>query len=209
MFLLVSGGSGAGKSTALGALREWWPNVIVHEDDERPPAPDAVGRRHILEEFVQQAIEDAAHGSVTLFGGQAPLGELLACPSAPRLGPIAACLFDCDDVERYRRVRRRQPDEHGWFGQDHINWAAFHRMHAADPTWARQVLTGTGPEQMQWDRWVKWPRDDPRWSVQVIDTTATTPDQMTEELAAWAQDLLDAPDRAPLRGQWWTANAEP
>ncbi|MCH9684584.1 MAG: hypothetical protein K0V04_24320 [Deltaproteobacteria bacterium] len=201
MFLLVSGGSGAGKSTCLAALHGRWPSVVVHEDDERPPPPDGAGRRVLLETFVAEAVTDARAGRVTLFGAQSTLGELLSCPSAPSVGPIAACLLDCHDVERGRRVRARQPDDHGWFGQDHLNWAAFHRMHAADPTWEPGVVIDDH-EDGRWTGWTRWPRDDPRWHVHVIDTTTATPDQMTEQLATWVQALLDDPRRAPLRDDW-------
>ncbi|MEZ4427158.1 MAG: hypothetical protein R3A51_05605 [Nannocystaceae bacterium] len=133
---------------------------------------------------------------------QAPLGELLAAPSAIEHAAIAACLLDCHDVERLRRVRARQPDDHARFNQHHLNWAAFHRVHAVDSRWQQDVITGQDPS-LRCDRWSAWGSGDPRWRVRVIDTTGAGQDEVVAAVAAWVEGLLAAPERAPLRGAWW------
>lgn len=44
-----------------------------------------------------------------VLAGQSPLGEVLACPSAPALDGLAVCLMDVEDGERLRRLDARDP----------------------------------------------------------------------------------------------------
>ncbi|MCA9688490.1 MAG: hypothetical protein KC636_02705 [Myxococcales bacterium] len=200
MLMLLSGASGSGKSMCVAALRDRWPAVRVREDDELL----ATGKRRveIVEALVAEAAADARAGRSTLLATQAPLGELLAAPSAIEHAAIAACLLDCHDVERLRRVRARQPDDHARFNQHHLNWAAFHRVHAVDSRWQQDVITGQDPS-LRCDRWSAWRSGDPRWRVRVIDTTGAGQDEVVAAVAAWVEGLLAAPERAPLRGAWW------
>lgn len=77
-------------------------NVQCHDCDEKP-AVDEYTRYQQLEEWVQLDVTIQDSGKDLLLAAQSPLGELLACPSAPKLTGIAACLLDCSDVERRSR----------------------------------------------------------------------------------------------------------
>ncbi|MDQ6773418.1 MAG: hypothetical protein M3024_10575 [Candidatus Dormibacteraeota bacterium] len=200
MILLVVGASAAGKTTALGTARDRLRDVEVRDFDEIgvPEHADGLWRLRANERWVRHAIASTRH---LMLSGQTPLGELLASPSADRLDGIAACLLDCHDVVRIRRLRQRgRPAA----TQDQLNWAAWHRLHATDPQWERDVIEAPSRD-LPWDRWRDWQEGDPRWSIEVIDTTCLLPIEVGERLVDWADRQL-AMWRAgtlPLRGRWW------
>ena len=69
--------------------------------------------------------------------GEAVLGDIHAAPSIDRVDDWQACLLDCDDMTRVDRLRQRgtgEPNMHM------LCWAAWLRVHALDPTWARDVI---------------------------------------------------------------------
>jgi hypothetical protein len=139
-----------------------------------------------------------------LLAGQTPLGELLACPRATELDGIAACLIDCSDEERRRRLASRTDS----FGQAHYNWAAWMRGHATDPHWESHVIYDADPG-LQWERWARWQPGDPRWHVWHLDTTGLPVEEMVHRVAGWmlGQRRLHAEGRLPLSGQWWDDTA--
>src|SRR4051794_24336291 len=106
MFFLISGSSAAGKSTASRLLGERVDRVECHDADEMV-ARTADERCEQLELWVQRALETQASGRDFLLSSNSPLGELLACPSAPLLDGIAACLLDCSDEVREARYFAR------------------------------------------------------------------------------------------------------
>ena len=112
MFFLVFGASAAGKTFALGELRERVTDLAMHDFDEIgvPPDADTAWRHRADEEWVRRALDYQAQGTDLLLTGQTPLGELLAAPSAPRLNAISACLIDCDDATRVTRLQARGPE---------------------------------------------------------------------------------------------------
>lgn len=61
--------------------------MAVHDVDESGALRDAAG-----EFWVRRALEYQERGTDVLAAGQAPLGEVLAAPSAPLLDGIAMCL---------------------------------------------------------------------------------------------------------------------
>jgi hypothetical protein len=155
VLFLVFGSSGAGKTTALNALRgRVGPRVAVHDFDEIgvPPGADEAWRRDANEEWVQRALAYQAEGIDLLLAGQTPYTELLAAPSAAELAGVAACLLDCDEQTRVARLRRRGMPPNL---DDLLQWAGRLRTEAAA------------------DR------------VYVVDTTALTPDEVADRLAAW------------------------
>ena len=182
MLYFVSGAGGSGKSSILSRLNraldfEW------HEFDSVgvPNNPTQSWRLHTLEHWVARAAD--AGGDVGIVG-QAPLGEVLAVPSAGRLDGIAMCLLDCEERERVRRLRERgaQPDQHM------LNWAAWMRVHAQDPTWEQHVIVRDAPPlQMQWDRWTSLPADAESWRCPNIDTTHLSLDAVAERVVAWVR----------------------
>lgn len=62
--------------------------------------------------------------------GQIILGEVLACPTAIKLGGINFCFLDVNDFERIQRLKKR--NGYG-IDQSMLNWSAWLRMHHKDP----------------------------------------------------------------------------
>jgi hypothetical protein len=175
---------------------------VLHDFDEIdvPRDADTAWRHRASEEWVQRALRYQSEGTDLLLAGQTPFGEILAAPSASRLDAISACLLDCSDHTRITRLRARGPDWLAQVGGDlqaYLNWAAWMRMHAADPSWRHDVIRVTATErEMAWERWSDWQEGDPRWRVQVIDTSATPVEQVADALARWIAD-----ERALLRSK--------
>lgn len=182
--IVIAGASGAGKSAALPALTELLPSVSWHEFDSVgvPADADTSWRQRTLEAWVRRALELETQGTTFGLCGQVAYGELLACPSAPRLRGLSFCLLDCDDVVRIKRLRAagRAVD------QDTLNWAAWLRVHAVDPQWRPDVITGSGARDFAWERWANWTEGDPRWQVQRIDTSDLSITAAAKRIAEWA-----------------------
>lgn len=217
VFFLLFGSSAAGKTAALGALRERMSELAIHDFDEIgvPPGADTVWRHRANEEWVQRALDYQAEGVDLLLAGQTPLGELLATPSASRLEAISACLIDCDDDTRVARLQERGTE---WFArsagdlQDYLNWAEWMRGHAADPSWRPHVIRrGDADGDMRWERWSDWRAGDPRWRVRVIDTSQLTVSRVATELEAWIEEErpLARLRGTPTRGIGWTEPLDP
>jgi hypothetical protein len=191
MLFLLFGSSAAGKTFALNALRDRVEDLAIHDFDEIgvPPGADTAWRQQANEQWVRRALEYQAAGIDLLLAGQTPYGELLAAPPATRLEAISACLIDCDDDTRVERLQARGPE---WFErsggdlQDYLNWAAWMRGHAADPSWRTDVIRHDATEtDMHWSRWSAWRAGDPRWRVCVIDTSALTVEEVAARLVEW------------------------
>jgi hypothetical protein len=194
MLLKLVGSSCSGKSTLALACTDI-DGLAVHDFDEIgvPGDADRAWRQRMTEEWIRRAIGYQERGLDLLLTGQSPLGEVLACPSAPRLNGIAACLLDVADRERLRRLESRDP---GVWDRDakraFIGWARWHRAHAANPQWRQEVITVAGWDQMKWTRWTAWTHHDRRWQTQVIDTTGRSIDQAAQDVARWIGDVRRA-----------------
>ena len=191
MLFLLFGSSAAGKTFAIDALGNRVDDLAIHDFDEIgvPPRADTGWRHRANEQWVGQALEYQAAGTDLLLAGQTPFGELLAAPSAAGLEAISACLIDCDDDTRVRRLQARGSE---WFArsggdlQDCLNWAAWMRRHAADPAWRTDVIRHDATEtEMHWSRWSSWRAGDPRWRVCVIDTSDLPVDEVAARLVEW------------------------
>lgn len=104
MFFLVSGASAASKSTVVRKLPNRLQNIECHDRDEKLAVAEYT-RCQLLEEWIGLALAVEEKGQDFLLTSQSPLGELLACPSAPKLAGIAVCLLDCGDTVRITRMR--------------------------------------------------------------------------------------------------------
>jgi hypothetical protein len=186
MIFFVTGASGSGKTACMPELATLLPEVALHDLDELgvPPAAANAWRQQATEAWLQRGIASAAEGRDVVVCGQAVLGEILACPSAERAGPIAVCLLDCDDVLRVDRLRAR--GTHG-ATQDTLSWSAWLRVHSVDPSWRSDVIQDGAWPALRWDRWAGWKRGDPRWSVTVVDTSALTLAEAAGEVARWVR----------------------
>lgn len=193
MFLLLTGASGVGKSTVRGALADALrPEVWCVEFAELvtiPEFPDIVWRQQATEEVVRHALAVQEHGRHFLLAGDpvAP-GELLAAPSADRLGGIAVCLLDCEP-DAQRACLAHRGDAPVTFDA-HVNFAAWMREHVRDPRHRPEVITASGWREMRWDRWSSWTTGDPRWKSTELDTTALSAEQVTSETLRWCQRAL-------------------
>jgi len=202
MFFLISGAAASGKSTVARNLADRLENLVCHDYDERI-VMDNHTRCQQLEEWIQMALVHRQEGQDFLLTSHSPLGELLACPSAPRLDGIAACLLDCRDPVRIQRMRGRGIDPRWPPSQDTLNWAAWHRMHAWDPQWEQRVIKGNGSPEHDYGRWTDWLQTDPRWKVRVIDTTEMDIEQVLTLVSDWVKsERIGVPLLSPAT-KWW------
>ena len=187
MLYLVTGASGSGKTACLDILRQRNPQVVWYDFDEVgvPTNADKVWRQRTTEYWLKQAIQNQVEGLDTSINGNIILGEVLACPSAPRINGIAVCLLDCDDVVRIGRLRDR-----GSHGATHemLCWAAWQRMHAVDPQWYQNTIRDDAAPEMRWEQWEDWQRGDPRWQTWVLDTTTLTIEEVAEAVLKWMNE---------------------
>ncbi|GIE77021.1 hypothetical protein Aph02nite_29710 [Actinoplanes philippinensis] len=186
MLLTISGSSCSGKTTTVRACGPI-DGLVWHDFDEIgvPDDADLVWRHRSLEGWLQKALRYQADGLDMLLTGQSPLGEVLACPSAPLLDGIAACLLDVDDDVRRQRLAQRDPGKWDDRATDRfIGWARWQRAHAADRWHLPEAITAGGWEPMRWDRWA----DLPGWAVTVIDTTGRSVEESAADLRRWIDD---------------------
>jgi hypothetical protein len=194
-FLLVSGASGAGKSTVRAqvapALAPAVESVELRDLAAIPAIPDIAWRQRLTERAVRRALELQAEDRHLLLAGDpvAP-GELLAAPSAEELDAVAICLLDVSPEAQRERLTARGDDPS--LLHHHVAFADWMRRHAEDPAWMPHVLTGAAWPEMRWERWAGWRAGDPRWRVDVIDTSDRTPAAVAGDVLAWARDALGA-----------------
>jgi hypothetical protein len=211
VLFLLSGASGAGKSTFARAVADRVEQLVVHElgelaDRSWQGEPGYAYRRDPVERTIARAREYERSGVDLLFT-EGVLGELLAAPAATEVDGIAACLVDCDDDERLRRLRARDDGRVGDAHQlwDHLAWALWLRRHSIDPQTYSGPIRGDGDTTWAWERWERWQAGDPRWTTFVLDTTAEPVDVSADRLAAWIKEQrrLRAEGRLPLSSRWW------
>jgi hypothetical protein len=215
VLFLLFGSSAAGKTFALEELRGRVANLAIHDFDEIgvPPGADAAWRCRADEEWLCRALDYQSDGIDLLLAGQTPFGELLAAPSATRVEAFSACLLDCDDETRIARLQARGPE---WFArtagdlQDYLDWAAWMRGHATDPSWRTEVIRHEATaDEMHWSRWRGWRQGDRRWRVRVIDTSNLPVEEVAAGLAGWIDDereLLQSGAHPLSRDEGWFAD---
>jgi hypothetical protein len=192
MFLLVSGASGAGKSTARGLVAdEFEPGVRCVELRHVlpiPPAPTLAWRQRATEAVVCHALKLQEHGRhVLLAGDPVAAGEVLAAPSADRLDGVAVCLLDVDRDAQAARLLARGDDPA--LLVHHVAFADWMREHAADPHHRPEVLRTDGWEQMRWER-LSRSDETGSWAMHVLDTSSLTRAAVASELLAWGRRVL-------------------
>jgi hypothetical protein len=192
MFLLVSGASGAGKSTARRLVAdELEPGVEcveLHDVVPIPPVPTLAWRHRATEAVVRHALDLQEQGRhVLLAGDPVAAGEVLAAPSADRLDGIAICLLDVDADAQAARLLARGDDPA--LLVHHVAFADWMRGHAADPHHRPEVLQTDGWEEMHWQRWNPL-NEAGAWAMHVLDTSSLTADAVASELLAWCRRAL-------------------
>jgi broad-specificity NMP kinase len=193
VFFLVTGSSGAGKSTArrlIGA--ELGPETECVELGHvvtMPPWPTIAWRQQAAETVVQRALALQAEGRHLLLAGDpVAAGEVVAAPSADRLDAIAACLLDVNAETQAMRLAQRGDDPR--LLADHQAFAAWMRGHARDPRYMQHVLTTGGWEAMRWQRLGGLDPGNGGWAVHVVDTSDLSPDQVAEQVLSWCRRAL-------------------
>lgn len=191
MLFFVTGASGSGKSACLIKLKNLLPEFKLIDFDSICAVSEDFAdwrkkgwRTRATKYWLQQALQNQAQGINTIVFGGTVMGEVLACPCAPRIAKMAFCLLDCYDVLRIDRILSRG------FGlevasQDTLSWAAWQRMHAVDPQWRQDVIKSQAGPGMEWSRWDSWQRGDPRWQMWRLDTTNLGLDEVVQELMSW------------------------
>ena len=208
MLFTLTGSSGSGKSTLARVLANRVPGLAVHDFDEVgvPDHPDQVWRNRTMQRWVRRALAYQHEGIDLLLSGQSPLGEVLACPSAPELDGIAVCLVDVVDELRRDRLARRPDAPRSVRHLDALlGWAEWHRGHARDPRHLPEAITSRSWPDMAWERWSGWTAGDPRWHTHVLDTSTESVGESAGQLADWidAQRAACRAGRLPL-GNGWT-----
>lgn len=180
MFLLITGASGVGTSTARRLVQDTFARVLdaaeladVHPRDGAPPARWA-------HEAVARTVEYALGAQRTrrhfLLGGD-PVSpaEVLAAPSADALKGVAVCLLDAsEDAHRRRLFLRGDAPEHM---AEHVAHARWLRAHAVD----RQR--------------------PPRWSTQIIDTSELRDYEVATRVSAWIRSVIGLRARLRVAGR--------
>jgi hypothetical protein len=196
VFLLVTGASGMGKSTARRYVEAELGDV-VHSAELRDvaevPAVPTIAWRHLATEAAVRVALTSDRPHFLLAGDPVAVGELLAAPSAPALDGIAACLLDARPDVQTARLAARGDDPA--LLPNHVAFADWNRRHARDPQHMPHVLTGDAWEEMEWSRWSGMQAGDPRWQVTVVDTSDLTPEAVGRRVVAWARDAIAG--RAP------------
>ncbi|MGO9959025.1 MAG: hypothetical protein ACLP50_24175 [Solirubrobacteraceae bacterium] len=193
MFLLVTGASGAGKSTVRRAITpRLAPEVECVELLDivvRPAVPGIAWRHRATEAVVQQALELQTQGRHLLLSGDpVGAGEVVAAPSAGGLDGVAVCLLDVSPDAQAARLAHRGDDPS--LLPHHQAFAEWMRGHARDPRHMPHVLSLNGWEAMRWDRWSAMDPIDGTWGMEVLDTSRLTPVQVAEEILTWCRRAL-------------------
>lgn len=193
MFLLVTGASGAGKSTVRRAVTAYLqPQISCLELRDLvsvPRLPDIAWRQRATEAAVQRALKLQAEGRhLLLCGDPVAAGEVLAAPSASGLEGVAVCLLDVSPEAQRARLARRGDDPA--LLAHHFAFADWMRGHARDPRHMPHVLSAAGWAAMRWERWTRIDPADGIWGMRVLDTSELVPEQVAAEVIAWCRDAL-------------------
>jgi energy-coupling factor transporter ATP-binding protein EcfA2 len=196
MFLLVTGASGAGKSTARRAVaQQLSPEVAcieLHDLVSIPRLPNIAWRQQATEQVVQRALELQAQGRhLMLSGDPVAAGEVIATPSAVGLEGVAVCLLDVDRSTQAGRLSARGDDPR--LLADHQAFADWMREHARDPRHMPHVLSNGGWEAMDWERCTRLERG---WGTHVVDTSSRSTDEVAAAVVDWCRRALTG--RAPV-----------
>lgn len=139
---VVTGASGAGKTTITGPLRRLLPDCDVFEADLTLQVA-ALGWDTWRDTWLRFAHGVALNGRVTVLCGSLLPEQLESVPARKLLGPVHFCNLDCPDDVLASRLRARP----SWrlssletAVSEHQRFAAWLRAHI-QPSWDTSVLT--------------------------------------------------------------------
>lgn len=185
MLLLVTGASGAGKSTVRRRVQARFADVLEAAELaelNRTPQWSLAWRHQAVEKAVRRALQVQREGKhFLLCGDPIPPGEVLAAPSAPALEGMAVCLLHVSPDAQARRLRARGDDPA--LLPAHAAFAEWMRAHVADPTHRPDVVMTNGWEEMRWERWTSLTHAP--WDATAIDTSDLRPEKVADRVAAW------------------------
>jgi hypothetical protein len=191
MFLLVTGASGAGKSTVRRTLEPALDGRVEAVELATlgiTPEWSLSWRHRVVEQVVQRAIEaDRLGRHFLLCGDPVPPGEVIATPSGDRLGPMHVCLLDVAPEAQRARLLARGDDPA--LVPNHVAFAEWMRHHVADPGHRPEVIMGGGWDEMRWDRWVGTGAARP-WTSYAVDTTVLAPADVATQVLAWIRTCV-------------------
>jgi hypothetical protein len=195
VLLLVTGASGAGKSTVRESVEPELSSVVECVEllhlSARPQAVTRAWRQQTADLAVRRAVELQASGRHLLLSGDpVPAVEVAAAPSAVELEAFAVCLLDVGpDAQAERLTVRGDPPE---LLPHHQAFAAWMRKQAADPLYMTHVVSDGGWEEMHWERLEGMAAD---WRMHMIDTTSMSRGEVAVAVLDWCRSALagDAP----------------
>jgi RNase adaptor protein for sRNA GlmZ degradation len=156
---VVTGASGAGKTTVTGPLRRLLPDCDVFEADLTLQVA-ALGWEAWRDTWLQLAHGVALNGRVTVLCGSLLPDQLESLPARKLLGPIHFCNLDCSAEVLAERLRARPSWRHGSTETD-----ALVREHQRFAAWLRTHIEPC------------------------FDTSTQAPREVAEHVAAWIRDL--------------------
>ena len=190
MFFLVTGASGAGKSTVRRLIETEFKGALETAELATlgaTPEWNIAWRHQMVERVVVRALDAQRKGQPFLLcGDPVPPGELYAAPSSDQLDNIAVCLLDVSAEAQRERLTARGDDPA--LLPAHLAFADWMRNHAADPRHRPEVIMQDGWEDMRWDRWVGQAKS--LWEAYVIDTTMRSPKEVAACVASWIHEHL-------------------
>ncbi|HSZ39841.1 MAG TPA: AAA family ATPase [Trebonia sp.] len=139
---VVTGASGAGKTTVTGPLRRLLPDCAVFEADLTLQVA-ALGWETWRDTWLRLAHGEALNGRVMVLCGSLLPDQLDAVPARKLLGPIHFCDLDCPDDVLAARLRARPSWRHSSLETviaEHQRFAAWLRTHI-QPCYDTSALT--------------------------------------------------------------------
>ena len=186
----IGGASGSGKTAVMPYLKELLGDgIAVYDFDDIgvPEDADKRWRQESTQKWLQKLLNN---GKDAVLLGQIVLGEILACPSAKKIGKVNFCLLDMSDFERIQQLKKR--NSYG-VDQNMLNWSAWLRMHTSDPEWTPYVIQEDAASIMDFSRLSVLNSYDEVANIKILDTTDLALHEVAVELADWVRSFDIAP----------------
>ncbi len=183
MIYFVIGVSGSGKTACMEPLKKLLPDYAIYDFDDSgvPENADKKWRQESTEAWIKQLTAQDAPMNSCLLGQMVP-GEILASPSVNKLKSFNILLLDCNDTVRIQRLKKR--NTYG-INQDSLNWAAWLRMHCANPRWEQHVIKQGSSTIMHFDEWDSLQSWNEKTSIKLIDTSQYSIEQVASRIASY------------------------